>query len=98
MRYALKVQYIGKNYAGSQLQPDRPTIQEELERAICTLTIGKNAVDKRPVKVIFSGRTDAGVNSRGQVIHFDTKEHIVASKFMYQINEIVHNLKAGDSN
>ena len=37
MRYALKVQYIGKNYAGSQLQPDRPTIQEELEKAICTL-------------------------------------------------------------
>ena len=89
MRYALKVQYIGKNYAGSQLQPDRPTIQEELEKAICTLTIGKDAVDKRPVKVIFSGRTDAGVNSLGQVIHFDVKDIIVASKFLYQINEIL---------
>ncbi len=89
MRYALKVQYIGKNYAGSQLQPDRPTIQEELEKALGTLIIGKNAVDKRPIKVIFSGRTDAGVNSRGQAIHFDTKETIVASKFLYQINEIL---------
>lgn len=128
MRYALKVQYIGKNYAGSQLQPDRPTIQEELEKAICTLikrceagvgsrerneqggtlrdrrcdrndsegneqisdlTGGKSQNNKRPVKVIFSGRTDAGVNSIGQVIHFDTKDTIVASKFLYQINEIL---------
>ena len=89
MRYALKVQYIGKNYAGSQLQPNLPTIQNELEQAICTLTIGKNAVNKRPIKVIFSGRTDAGVNSQGQVIHFDTDKPIVASKFMYQINEIL---------
>ena len=89
MRYALKVQYIGKNYAGSQLQPNRPTIQEELEKALCTLIIGKNAVDKRPIKAIFSGRTDAGVNSLGQVVHFDTKDTIVASKFLYQINEIL---------
>ncbi len=89
MRYALKVQYIGKNYAGSQLQPDKPTIQKELEKALCTLIIGKKAVDKRPIKVIFSGRTDAGVNSLGQVIHFDTKDIIVASKFLYQINEIL---------
>lgn len=89
MRYALKVQYIGKNYAGSQLQPDRPTIQEELEKAFRTLIIGKNAENKRPIKVIFSGRTDAGVNSIGQVIHFDVKEPIVASKFLYHINEIL---------
>ena len=89
MRYAVKVQYIGKNYAGSQLQPDRPMIQEELEKAFRTLIIGKNAENKRPIKVIFSGRTDAGVNSIGQVIHFDVKEPIVASKFLYHINEIL---------
>ena len=89
MRYALKVQYIGKNYAGSQLQPNRLTIQEELEKALGTLIIGKNAENKRPIKAIFSGRTDAGVNSIGQVVHFDVTEPIVASKFMYQINEIL---------
>ena len=43
MRYALKVQYIGKNYAGSQIQFENgkmielPTIQGELEKAISTL-------------------------------------------------------------
>ena len=91
MRYALKVQYIGKNYAGSQIQFENgneietPTIQGELEKALSTLTKTNN----RRFKTIFSGRTDKGVNSLGQVIHFDVDEPIVASKFVYQINEIL---------
>ena len=67
MRYAFKVQYIGKNYSGSQLQPDKPSVQEELEKALCTLIIGGNAKYNRQVKAVFSGRTDKGVNSIGQV-------------------------------
>ena len=103
-RYALKVQYIGKNYAGSQLQLEDgkpieglPTIQGELEKALGTLI--KNSISRcesgsangynRPIKAIFSGRTDRGVNSKGQVIHFDAEEPIVASKFLYQLNEIL---------
>lgn len=96
MRYAFKVQYIGKNYAGSQIQfrngqqIETPTVQGELEKAICTLICGKNAVNnKRPVKTVFSGRTDRGVNSLGQVVHFDTDKCIVASKFIYSLNEIL---------
>ena len=47
MRYAVSVQYIGKNYSGSQIQLedgkpiDSPTIQGELEKALCTLILGK---------------------------------------------------------
>ena len=97
MRYALQVQYIGKNYAGSQIQfqngkeTDTPTIQGELEKALCTLIIGgKNTENNnRRFKTVFSGRTDRGVNSLGQVVHFDTDEPIVASKFIYQLNEIL---------
>ncbi len=96
MRYTFRVQYIGKNYAGSQLQLcngepiDTPTIQGELEKAICTLIKRDvNRTIKRPIKTIFSGRTDRGVNSKGQIVHFDTDERIVASKFLYQMNEIL---------
>ena len=104
VRYALKVQYIGKNYAGSQLQlkngkpiEELPTIQEELEKALCTLIIkgikrqksDDTGIYNRPIKTIFSGRTDRGVNSKGQIVHFDTDEPIVASKFLYQMNEIL---------
>ena len=110
MRYTLQVQYIGKNFAGSQIQFENgreigtPTIQGELEKALCKLIIGgKAAVNKtRQVKTVISGRTDRGVNSEGQVVHFDTDKSIVASKFVYQLNEIlpkeisVSDLKAVD--
>lgn len=96
MRYAIQVHYIGKNFAGSQIQFENgkeietPTIQGELEKAICTLIYGKKAKsDIRPIKTIFSGRTDRGVNSKGQIVHFDTDERIVASKFIYSLNEIL---------
>ena len=101
MRYAFQVQYIGKNYAGSQIQfengkmIDAPTIQGELEKALCTLILGKRYINRdsndnsRPIKANFSGRTDKGVNSLGQVVHFDTEKTIVASKFLYSINEIL---------
>jgi len=116
MRYALDIQYIGKNYAGSQIQFENgkqikePTIQGEIEKALSTLICMKHsktrqgheivagnvdAVQKqinnenRQVKTIFSGRTDKGVNALGQVIHFDSDKKIVASNFIYHINEIL---------
>lgn len=95
MRYTLQVQYTGKNYAGSQIQFENgieintPTIQGELEKAISTLIFGDTENNNRRFKTVFSGRTDRGVNSQGQVIHFDTDKPIVASKFVYQLNEIL---------
>ena len=104
MRYAISVQYIGKNYSGSQIQMENgkeinlPTIQGELEKALRTLILsGRKAKSDTPakyknnrqVKAIFSGRTDKGVSALNQVVHFDTDETIVASKFLYSINEIL---------
>lgn len=114
MRYTLQVQYIGKNYAGSQIQFENgkeistPTIQGELEKTISTLIKNNRTADNsiivcqthnnknavvankiRQVKTVFSGRTDRGVNAIGQVVHFDTDKSIVASKFVYQLNEIL---------
>ncbi len=110
MRYAIQVQYIGKNYAGSQIQfrngeeTETPTIQGELEKAISTLIFGDTENNNRRFKTVFSGRTDRGVNSTGQTVHFDTDKPIVASKFVYQLNEIlpkdisVSNLRLVDDN
>lgn len=105
----MQVQYIGKNYAGSQIQLkdgveiELPTIQGELEKAISTLISGDTANNNRRFKTVFSGRTDRGVNSLGQTVHFDIDKPIVASKFVYQLNEIlprdisVSNLRLVDS-
>ena len=61
----------------------------EVNEAIydCTGGVGKHK--SRQVKTIFSGRTDKGVNSLGQTIHFDTDKNIVASDFIYHVNEIL---------
>jgi tRNA pseudouridine38-40 synthase len=100
MRYAFQVQYIGKNYAGSQIQFENgkqiplPTIQGELEKALCTFIMSgqkNNPQNIRPIRTVFSGRTDRGVNSLGQVVHFDTDKEIVASNLIYHVNEILPN-------
>ena len=96
MKYALKVRYIGKNYHGSQIQFEngqeitKPTIQGILEKAICTVT-GERITEenKRPIKTVFSGRTDKGVNAKGQILHFRYDKPIVASRFVYSVNEIL---------
>lgn len=99
-RYAIKIEYIGKNYSGSQLQPTHKTIQFELEKALSTLIEGKHCKNKavqnsqnkmKRIKTVFSGRTDKGVSSKGQVVHFDTDKTLVASKFIHSMNEILPN-------
>lgn len=100
-RYAIKVQYIGKNYAGSQLQGGKinppNTIQSELEKALSTL-IGESGEvnpnestepNERKIKTIFSGRTDRGVNAKGQIVHFETEKPIVASRFINSLNGLL---------
>ena len=70
MKYAIRLSYLGKNYCGWQKQkvaegkaPLLPSIQETVEKAVSTL------IDTE-TKVVGSGRTDAGVNALGQVVHF----------------------------
>ncbi|AKB86175.1 tRNA pseudouridine(38-40) synthase TruA [Methanococcoides methylutens] len=69
MRVALKIAYIGSNYHGSQVQPNVPTVEGELFKALTELEIIK---DPKSANFISSGRTDAGVHAMGQVVAFDT--------------------------
>ncbi|MFQ6062234.1 MAG: tRNA pseudouridine(38-40) synthase TruA [Methanosarcinales archaeon] len=69
MRIALKLAYVGTDYYGFQIQPNVPTIEGELFKALRTLNIIK---DPRDAKYIASGRTDKGVHAIGNVIAFNT--------------------------
>ena len=63
-RLRLVIAYDGAPFSGFARQPDRRTVQGELEAALGRLA-------KRPVVTVGAGRTDAGVHARGQVVHAD---------------------------
>lgn len=75
----ITIQYNGKNYCGWQRQTDSLGIQGNIENAIYEIT-------KEKVKLIGSGRTDAGVHAFGQVANFLIKSNIPASKLPLAIN------------
>jgi len=64
-RYRMRLAFDGTHYYGWQrLGHVSPTIQEVLEEALSEFFAQK-------ITVMGSGRTDAGVHSRGQEAHFD---------------------------
>ena len=65
MRLAMIVEYDGTAYSGFQFQKNAPTVQQQIENAIESLTA-------EAVRIKAAGRTDAGVHAVGQVVAFDT--------------------------
>lgn len=63
-RYALKVEYHGKPFAGWQRQKEASSVQGAIESALAKL-------EPREHKIAAAGRTDAGVHGLGQVAHCD---------------------------
>ncbi|WP_343128746.1 tRNA pseudouridine(38-40) synthase TruA [Buchnera aphidicola (Kurisakia onigurumii)] len=65
MKFALGIEYNGSYYHGWQIQNNIPTVQEKLEFAL-------SKIASHQINVICAGRTDSGVHSIGQVVHFNT--------------------------
>ena len=68
-----KVAYKGAAFAGFARQPGQLTVQGELEQAL-------SVAFATPVEVVCAGRTDAGVQARGQVVSFSVPERALAGK------------------
>ncbi|MDD2778422.1 MAG: tRNA pseudouridine(38-40) synthase TruA [Methanocellales archaeon] len=68
-RIALKIAYLGNNYHGFQIQPDVPTIEEKLFKALDTMGI---LDDPQGSNYSYAGRTDKGVHALEQVVAFNT--------------------------
>jgi len=76
------LEYDGTAYHGWQRQANGLTIQQVLEEKIAVIT-------GEMVKVIGSGRTDAGVHALGQVAHFKTAVTIPDVHFLQGINSLL---------
>ncbi len=82
-RYKAVIAYDGTDFSGYQVQPGKRTVQSELEAVLAKMHKGHE------VKVVASGRTDAGVHAKGQVIHFDTSLMIPDSKWGMALNSLL---------
>ncbi len=76
----LILEYDGTNYAGWQVQPNGASIQDVVQKAIAEIT------GEPDVRLVGSGRTDAGVHAAGQVAHFRTATNIPAANLLHAIN------------
>ncbi len=76
------LEYDGNGYHGWQQQKLRPTVQQMLEETIGVIT-------REKIKVIGSGRTDAGVHAINQVAHFTTLSNMDADRLFRGINSLL---------
>ena len=85
LNYQIIVEYLGLNYVGWQIQKNGISIQSQIEKAL-TKTLNSK------IKIIGSGRTDAGVNALGQSANFyfknEIKDHF---KFLNTVNFFLRN-------
>ena len=63
-RYAIRLAFDGTTYNGFQSQPDKNTIQDQIENRLQSLL-------RRPVRITAWGRTDTGVHAKGAVVTVD---------------------------
>lgn len=83
MRIKCTAAYDGTGYSGYQVQPNKRTVQGEIESALAKLHKG------RKIAISASGRTDAGVHAKGQVFHFDTPLRLPEEKWAVALNSLL---------
>ena len=78
-RYFIELAYNGTPFNGWQIQPDAPTVQQELEEAIAKVLRVKTGVTG-------CGRTDSGVHASEFFAHFESDLEIDAEKLTFKLN------------
>jgi tRNA pseudouridine38-40 synthase len=84
MRLFVQLSYDGSPFCGWQSQPDVPSVQDEMERAL-SIALGEK------ITVVGAGRTDTGVNARHFLAHFDVSAwpHEESERLLRKINAIL---------
>ncbi len=77
-----EVAYDGTGFHGWQVQPGLPTIQGALEEVV-------GRIEGKPIHVIGSGRTDAGVHALAQVAAVTLENPIPPDNFRRAVNRLL---------
>jgi len=80
--YKMIVEYNGTDFRGWQIQPGKRTIQAVLQDMIEKYT-------RQNIKLLGSGRTDAGVHATGQVCSFYTDKYFNPAQMNYRLNRML---------
>jgi tRNA pseudouridine38-40 synthase len=79
LRYFIKLSYNGTHYHGWQTQPNAPSIQETLTKALSIILNSK-------IDLMGAGRTDSGVHAKEMFAHFDFNNPISTSNLVHNLN------------
>lgn len=82
-RYKCTISYDGTLFSGYQVQPNKRTVQSEIEAALQRLHKGST------IHITASGRTDARVHAKGQVIHFDSPLSITEERWVKALEALL---------
>ena len=82
MKIAGILSYVGSAYMGFQRQKNHPSIQSKLEEVL-SIVVGKEVTIKA------AGRTDAGVNAKGQVFAFEIDRKPNLKSFKHALNRLL---------
>lgn len=83
MRHFVKISFDGTDFFGWQVQPDKQTIQGEINTILSKIL-------QENIHVVGCGRTDTGVHASEYYLHFDcTKE--LPSELKYKMNQMLSN-------
>lgn len=78
----LVIAYDGTSFSGWQIQPNSMGIQLLIEQALARVL-------RLSVRLIGSGRTDAGVHALGQVAHFRHEKPVQPIKLLHALNSLL---------
>lgn len=77
--YKITIEYEGTNFSGWQVQPNKRTVQNEIEKAL-------TQIYKKDIRIAGSGRTDTFVHALGQVAKFSAQDSISPEKITKALN------------
>ena len=79
---SIELAYKGTEYHGWQLQPNAISVQEVVNKCLCTIL-------RSEINVVGAGRTDTGVHAKQLFAHFDSSEALDVALIKYKMNGIL---------